>query len=209
MSWSLSEAASGCITGLARTPERNSRSCCAMYTAFWPARRGHSGLVLLPSGPWQAAHTAALVAPSAALPLVNGKSLAAVLAGGAAAGALCAEADSGRRHASVTAIAAHAIRPTLRLCGIAVVRLGFRATRAPNCTLGRGLRFLSPRPMSRFNQVALSHQRGARRAVSRRRWRRGRPSSAAPTPASRAPSTRSRSVRVSRAPARPRGARSC
>src|SRR5579863_7920209 len=97
MSWSLSPVASGRMTGLLRTPERNRRSCSAMYTALCPARRGQSGLVLLPFGPWQEEHTAALVAPLVVLPWVKGRS---GVAGGAAfefaAGALGAAAvDAG------------------------------------------------------------------------------------------------------------------
>src|SRR5580692_8527631 len=73
MSWSDSALTIGIMTGLARAPDLNMRSCSAMYTALCPASRGHSGLVLLPATPWQAAHTAALVAPSATLPCVKGK----------------------------------------------------------------------------------------------------------------------------------------
>src|SRR6185503_12158442 len=39
-----------------------------MYASFWPARFGHSGLTLEPVIPWQAPHTAAFCAPSAASP---------------------------------------------------------------------------------------------------------------------------------------------
>src|ERR1700721_2673378 len=62
------------MIGLSRVPARNSRGCSEMYTALWPARRGHTGvsLPLLPLGPWQEEHTAALVAPAAAVPCANG-----------------------------------------------------------------------------------------------------------------------------------------
>src|SRR5579862_3170743 len=104
MSWSLSVLANGFIIGLLRTPDLNSRSCSAMYTALWPASRGQSGLVLLPFGPWHAIHTAALVAPSASLPWANGAS------GGAAGVAAVA---------SVAAAAASAVA-----CGEAAVLAG-------------------------------------------------------------------------------------
>jgi len=74
MSWSLSVLASGFITGLSRTPERNSRSCSTMYTALCPASRGHSGAELLPFGPWHAEHTADFAAPCVASPSLKGSS---------------------------------------------------------------------------------------------------------------------------------------
>src|SRR6185437_4535226 len=74
MSWSVRVPASGFMIGLLRVPSRNRRNWAAMYTALWPARRGHSGLVLFPLGPWQEEHTADFVAPSATLPCANGSS---------------------------------------------------------------------------------------------------------------------------------------
>src|SRR5690349_20273418 len=47
-----------------------------MYAECWPASLGHSGLLLLPPGPWQAPQTAALPAPAWASPPVNGSGLA-------------------------------------------------------------------------------------------------------------------------------------
>src|SRR5579863_3498513 len=87
MSWSLRAAASGFMMGLSRAPDLNSRSCSAMYTALCPASRGHSGLVLLPCGPWHEEHSAALPSPLAALPVVNGEVAALALAGAAAVAA--------------------------------------------------------------------------------------------------------------------------
>src|SRR5579883_2810648 len=72
MSWSLSPAAMGCITGFLRVPVLKRRSCSAMYTAFWPARRGHTGFWLLPFGPWQEKQTAARVAPACTEPSAYG-----------------------------------------------------------------------------------------------------------------------------------------
>src|SRR6516162_9609397 len=72
MSWSLRVLASGFMTGLLRTPERNSRSCSATYTALCPASRGHSGLELFPLGPWQAEQTTAFAVPRVASPSVKG-----------------------------------------------------------------------------------------------------------------------------------------
>src|SRR5580692_9436255 len=98
MSWSDSALTIGIITGLARAPDLNMRSCSAMYTALWPASRGHNGLVLLPATPWQAEHTAALVAPSATLPWVKGKVSVgdwAAAAGGVAAGAVAGACAQG------------------------------------------------------------------------------------------------------------------
>ena len=42
-----------------------SRICLAVYFACWPASFGHSGLVLLPAGPWQATQSAAFASPAA------------------------------------------------------------------------------------------------------------------------------------------------
>src|SRR3984957_14424807 len=89
------------MIGLSRVPARNSRSCSAMYTALWPARRGHAGvsLLLLPLGPWQDEHTADFVAPAAAVPCANGSigpesAVAGPVAVGAAAGVGAAAAGA-------------------------------------------------------------------------------------------------------------------
>src|SRR5580704_12709020 len=93
------------MIALSRVPARNSLSCSAMYTALWPARRGHWGvsLLLLPLGPWQEEHTADLVAPAAAVPCANGSIgpepaagsvVAAPVAVGALAGAGAAAAGA-------------------------------------------------------------------------------------------------------------------
>src|SRR4029077_17279534 len=135
MSWSESEVAMGIMTGFGRAPERNRRSCPAMYTALWPASRGQSGVVLLPFGPWHAAHTAALVAPSAGLPWVNGESgalagvatAAAGAAGGAAGGGavVCAEAGRGTHTRVIAASATNPIQPCLGVCGMLGIRSSF------------------------------------------------------------------------------------
>src|SRR5579862_4462012 len=125
------------MIGLLRTPERNSRSCSAMYTALCPASRGHSALVLLPFGPWQEEHTAALVAPLVALPWVKGSSgvdggaafefaagalgAAAVDTGGALVGA-CASAQAAL-HNSTPVRAARCHTASLRLCVMIFPRL--------------------------------------------------------------------------------------
>src|SRR4029077_18371148 len=156
-----------------RAPERNRRSCPAMYTAFWPASRGQSGLVLLPFGPWQAAHTAALVAPSAALPWVNGESgalagVAAAAAGAAAGGpgagfaAVCAEADRGARHTSVVAAsAANPIQPCLGVCGMLDIRSSFSGREGAELYTTAVARLPGPRRSNEsFFPCTLSHQRG-------------------------------------------------
>src|SRR5580704_6435054 len=131
MSWSLRLAASGFMMGLSRTPERKRRNCSAMYTALWPASRGHSGLTLLPFGPWQDEQTADLVAPSATLPLLNGTPGVAAAAAGVAAGAAGAGAAAAGTAgvcgapAKAAAIAsadiaapASPVKPTFRVRGI-------------------------------------------------------------------------------------------
>src|SRR6185503_9980668 len=60
-----------------------------MYALCWPASLGHSGLLLLPPGPWQAPQTAALPAPASALPPVNGSALPSAQAEGAATSTKC------------------------------------------------------------------------------------------------------------------------
>src|SRR5512134_139275 len=67
---------SGNITGLLRFFALNIANCSRRYAAFWPARLGHSGLALLPFGPWHATHTAALAAPASAEPVTAAGSLA-------------------------------------------------------------------------------------------------------------------------------------
>src|SRR5262245_2162501 len=57
------------MTGLLRLPDLKKWSCSDMYFAPWPARFGHSGLVvLLPVMPWHAPQAAALAAPASAVP---------------------------------------------------------------------------------------------------------------------------------------------
>ena len=51
MSASLNGIAIGDMTGSLRSPERNAFICFVRYAACWPASFGHSGLMLLPSGP--------------------------------------------------------------------------------------------------------------------------------------------------------------
>src|SRR5271167_4832301 len=116
------------MTGFARAPDLNMRSWPAMYTALWPASRGHRGLVLLPLTPWQAEHTAALVAPSATLPCGKGKvsvgepaAEGAGVASGAAAGA-CARLRAG---VSSPVRATSVKRTSLEVCGIAGIRSSF------------------------------------------------------------------------------------
>ena len=54
----------GAISSLLRVaPAMKSRICLAVYFACWPASFGHSGLALLPAGPWQATQIAAFAAP--------------------------------------------------------------------------------------------------------------------------------------------------
>src|SRR4029079_19602253 len=85
MSWSVSGSTMGCMTGLLRFLALNMPSCSRMYTAFWPARLGHSGLELLPLTPWQAVQTAALVAPASADPTTVPEEAAAAPVSAAAA----------------------------------------------------------------------------------------------------------------------------
>src|SRR4051794_15006799 len=59
----------GNMIGLLRCLALNIASCSRMYTAFWPARLGHSGFALFPLTPWQAVQTADFVAPASAFPL--------------------------------------------------------------------------------------------------------------------------------------------
>src|ERR1700722_16635592 len=128
------------MIGLSRVPARNSRSCSAMYTALWPARRGHWGvsLLLLPLGPWQEEHTADFVAPAAAVPCANGSigpepaesavvpaavgalfgvgaaAAGAVAAGGALPEFVCASAGTcTRANATVAASAARPCQPII------------------------------------------------------------------------------------------------
>ncbi len=58
----------GYMSSLMRLRSRIITSCSRTYAAFWPAMFGHSGLTLLPFTPWQAVHTAALLAPASAEP---------------------------------------------------------------------------------------------------------------------------------------------
>src|SRR6185295_1127936 len=69
-------AITGYMISLTRLRALNMASCSRMYAAFWPARLGHSGLLLLPLTPWQAVHTAALVAPASAEPLTASSAVA-------------------------------------------------------------------------------------------------------------------------------------
>ena len=45
------------ITALARLPSLKLFSCFNKYSGCWPASLGFNAIALLPSAPWQAAHT--------------------------------------------------------------------------------------------------------------------------------------------------------
>ena len=193
-----------------------------MYTALWPASRGQSGLVLLPFGPWQAEHTADLVAPSAALPWVNGKASSrkprARPRCGRWRGRRCGCRRGGQpcggelKRCNTQAGRRQAARRTNRVFRSAALLLfptSFRDARAPNCTLRPCTRFLSPENrMSRFSQARFPDQRRGARSSSRPMSAPRSRSPDAPTPASRAPSTPSPIVtalaRTSKTPGRTR-----
>src|ERR1700722_3688448 len=142
------------MIGLLRVPSRNIRNCSAMYTALWPARRGQSGLALLPLGPWQEEQTAAFVAPAAAVPCANGSTGPEVAgsvvfdasdaAGAAAAGAVaaggaelpevvCASAGTCTR-ANATVAASAAPWSKLIVFAILFLSASSQGARAQNCT---------------------------------------------------------------------------
>src|SRR5688572_8107110 len=129
MSCSVSGSTMGFMIGLLRLPDLNISSCSRRYTAFCPARLGHSGLTLLPLGPWQAVQTAALVAPASAEPAPAGAAVEATASGAAAAGS-CAVA--------VAAAQSPVNRSTV--VNFMENRLSIMILRAPwkaaNCTLG-------------------------------------------------------------------------
>src|SRR5215207_4804764 len=66
----------GYMISLMRLRALNIASCSRTYAAFWPARFGHSGLLLLPFTPWQAVHTAAFVEPASAEPTIDSAAVA-------------------------------------------------------------------------------------------------------------------------------------
>ena len=66
MSSSLRFCASGDICASLRRPSRYLMSCQWVKNTGWPASEGVPGMVALPSGPWQAAHAAALRRPASA-----------------------------------------------------------------------------------------------------------------------------------------------
>src|SRR5512139_156020 len=68
MSWSDSVAAKPFMMALLRPPLLYSCSACCRYALYCPARRGYCGSTALPSAPWQAKQTAALVLPASGLP---------------------------------------------------------------------------------------------------------------------------------------------
>src|SRR5512136_837554 len=98
------------ITGLARTPDLKWVNCWVIYCAGIPARRGLTGMTLLPSGPWQAAQM--LVTIVCALARSGAAGAAGAAAGAAAlfaAGAVWARTVT-TGHAVRTAAASSIVR---------------------------------------------------------------------------------------------------